>query len=405
MPIWLFFAYGFLLITHFFSGIIYNFGNIYRILPYFILCIFLLLIGHKVGRTIKFQSLSKVFNVRLKSIGYLSVFGSVIYIYDILRLNSINFGTRIEDLTVSPIGVLGNALSGFSLLVWLYSLYYYRIEKNKIPAIAYFSVLSYVAGGILSAGRQSIIILLVSSLILLIWSSKKNNEIFKNTIFKRIKKNSKPWGFYLFVSLFISYFLFISEVRSGLSNIFDKVDIYENAFNATTSEETLDLANSLGPFSDIYLEAIFYYSHELIRLDLLYQYYDYPPLFGFSQMSYFERRLQWIIGKQGDISWDKQVFALEEKGRFSSHTWSTFVGNFLVDFGRIGTLFACLFFSFLTGIIYRRFKDNECPKTIVRQIIICTGIVFSIQFSPIAELIYFIPLLFSFFLVLKPESL
>jgi hypothetical protein len=193
-------------------------------------------------------------------------------------------------------------------------------------------------------------------------------------------------------------------VRSGLSNIFDNVSVYEKEFNATTSESTINLANSLGGFTDIYLESSYYYSHELIRLDLLYQFYDYPPLFGLSQMSYFERRLQWLIGKQGDISWDQQVFALEEKGRFSSHTWSTFIGNFIVDFGRIGTLFACVFFGFLIGIIYRRFKENESPKTIIRQCIICTGIVFSIQFSPISELIYFTPLLFCSFLVLVPNS-
>jgi hypothetical protein len=405
MSFWLFVAYGFLLITHFFSGIVYHFGNIYSILPYFSICLFLLLIGHLIGRTIKFKSINKHLNVSLNKVGFFSVFGSFIYIYDLLRLNSINFGTRIEDLTISSLGVLGNSISGLSLLVWLYSLYYYRIEKIKIPAIAYFSVIAYVAGGVISAGRQSIFILLISSIILLLWSSKKNKETKKKSPFNIVKNNSKPWGFYLLITFFISYFIFISEVRSGISNIFDKVAVYENGFNATTSKETLNLADALGPFSDIYLESTYYYSHELIRLDLLYQYYDYTPLFGLFQMSYFERRLHWLIGNNGAISWDKQVFALEVKGRFSSHTWSTFIGDFLVDFGRIGTLFACMFFGFLIGILYRRFKDNECPKTIVRQIIICTGIVFSIQFSPIAELIYFIPLLFSFFLVLKPESL
>jgi hypothetical protein len=403
MSFWLIVAYGFLLLTHFSSGIVYNFGNIYSILPYFSICLFLLLIGHLTGRTIKLKPLNKHLNISLNKVGYFSVFGSVIYIYDLLRLNTINFGTRIEDLTISTLGVFGNSISGLSLLVWLYSLYYYRIERIKIPTIAYFSVLAYVAGGVLSAGRQSTIILLISSLILLLWSSKKNKETLKKTQFKIVKNNSQHWGFYLLISLFISYFLFISEVRSGLSSIIDKVDVYENGFNSTTSKGTLQIANNLGPFSDIYLESVYYYSHELIRLDLLYKYYDHTPLFGLFQMAYFERRIQWLIGKIGDSSWDKQVFALEVKGHFSSHTWSTFIGDFLVDFGRIGTLVACFFFGLLIGILYRRFKENQCPKTTIRQIIICTGIVFSIQFSPIAEIIYFTPFFFSSFLVLKSE--
>ncbi|MFH6963247.1 hypothetical protein ACHRVK_12700 [Flavobacterium plurextorum] len=403
MPFWLFCAYGFLLITHFFSGIVYNYGDLYRILPYFIVCLFLVYSGHEVGRTFRIQSIGKVLNVKLRTIGYLSVFGSVIYIYDIFRMNSISFGSRIEDLSISPLGVIGNAMSGLSLLVWLYSLYFYKIEKIKISAIAYLSVMAYVAGGVLSAGRQAVIILVISSVILLIWSSKKNKENLKNASVMEVKKSPKPWGVYVLVSLFISYFLFISEVRSGLSNIFDKITVYEQGYNATTSERTLNLANNLGGFTDIYLESCYYYSHELIRLDLLYQYYDYPPLFGLSQMSYLERRFQWLVGKQGDISWDKQVFALEEKGRFSSHTWSTFIGNFIVDFGRVGTLFACFFMGLIIGIIYRRFKVCESPKRIIRLCIICTGTVFSIQFSPISELIYFTPLLFCSFLVLQPE--
>ena len=403
MSLWLYLAYGFLLITHFFSGIEYTFGDIYRVLPYFLGCIFLLLLGHRIGRTLQLKAINKNFHVKVKTLGFISVLGSIVFIYDIYRLNSINFGSRIEDLAVSPIGVLGNALSGFSLLVWLYSLYYYKVEKIKIPVIAYFSVLSYVAGGILSAGRQAIIILLISSLILLIWGSKKNKENLKNNPSLGVARNPKPWGFYILLSVFVGYFLFISQVRSGLSDLSAKISVYEKGFNSTTSDKTLNTANNLGGLSDIYIEGIYYYSHELIRLDLLYQYYDYPPIFGLFQMSYIERRLQWLVGKQGEASWEEVEFSLEEKGRFSSHTWSTFVGDYIVDFGRFGALIASFWTGYIAGIFYRRYKQNVCPKSIIRQTVICTGIVFSIQFSPVSELIYFIPLLFSSFLVLKPE--
>jgi hypothetical protein len=404
ISLWLVFAYGFLLITHFFSGIKYQFGNIYDILPYFLFCLFLLYFGHVIGRTFKTRTFYRARKVKIHSIGLLSVFGSMIFVIELLRLNEINFGTRINDLTISTIGTIGNALSGLSLLVWLYSLYYYKINQIKLPLIAYLSVLCYVAGGVLSAGRQSIIILCISSIILLIWSSKKTTENFKKRPNIILKRNPVPWGFYFLLLLFSGYFLFVSDVRSGISDLYDKNKAYEEGFNATTTETTKKVSDLLGGFSDIYVESSYYYSHELIRLDLLYKYYDYPPLFGLSQMTYIERRMQWLIGKQGEASWRQEEIALEDKGRFSSHTWSTFVGNFIVDFGRIGALFACLIFGLILGILYRRFKDNDCPRTVVRQCVICTGIVFSIQFSPIAELIYFIPLVFSSFVILLPST-
>jgi hypothetical protein len=403
MPLWLLFAYGFLLITHFFSGIKYQFGNIYRILPYFLICLFLLYFGHVIGRTLSTKSFYKVRSVKVQSVGLLSVCSSLIFILELLRLNDINLGTRIDDLTISTLGTIGNAFSGLSLLVWLYSLYYYKIDRIKIPLISYFCVLGYVAGGVLSAGRQSIIILCISSIILLIWSSKKSKEDFKKNPNNFVEKSSRPWGVYFIFFLFSSYFIFISAVRSGITDLYDKNVVYEKGFNSTTTETTKNVASFLGGLSDIYIESSYYYSHELIRLDLLYQYYDYPPLFGLGQMTYLERRLQWLIGKQGEASWNQEVIALEDKGRFSSHTWSTFIGNFIVDFGRIGTLFACLFFGLILGVLYRRFKENDCPRTVIRQCVICTGIVFSIQFSPISELIYFIPLVASSFIILIPS--
>ena len=90
MSLWLYLAYGFLLITHFFSGIEYTFGDIYRILPYFLGCIFLLLLGHRIGRTLQLKAINKKFYVQVKTLGFISVLGSIVFIYDIYRLNSIN---------------------------------------------------------------------------------------------------------------------------------------------------------------------------------------------------------------------------------------------------------------------------------------------------------------------------
>lgn len=398
---WLVIAYSFLLITHFFSGIDYFFGNIYRILPYFLSCLTLVLIGERLGRTIKSRPLLGYFKISSVKLGLFSIFGSALFIFDIIRLNEINFGTRIEDFSVSIVGVLGNMASSFGLLVWLTNLYHYRINKSRISLISYLCVISFVAGGVLSAGRQAIILVALSSVILMIWSSKRNKEAYAVSSELRDIKAPKPWGFYVILVLFLTYFMYISAIRSGISNIDNKIAVYEKGFSATTSSETKNIVHNAGGLADIYIEFAYYYSHQLIRLDLLYQNYDFHPLLGLGQMTYFERRLQWLFGKQGEESWKQVEIALEDKGRISSHTWSTFVADYIIDFGRVGALIACLITGLVFGVLFRKFKRNENSSTIVRQCLICGGVVFSIQFSPLAELIYFIPLFLSSFITIK----
>lgn len=393
MSLWLTISYSFLIITHIFAGITYKVGNVFRILPYFILCLFLVLMGDAIGKMIKIRTNDKRLKIKLNRLAYISIFGALLFIIDILRLNEISFGTRISDFQVSIIGVVGNILSSIGIIVWLKSLYEYRINNAKIPILSYISILSYVSGGILSAGRQAILLISIASIIMLIWSNRKKNEL-KTTTEYRNRKKRVPWGMVIILSVFISYFLFISAVRSGISDINNKMNVLESGFNAKISDETLKDVYQHPAFSDIYIESLFYYSHELTYLDLMYQNYDYYPIFGLFQLSYLERRLQWLFGNQGDISWNKVVYAMETKGNFGSHAWGTFLTSYIIDFGRFGALIACLITGLIFGIFYRSMKDKENSMKIIRHCMLLAGVVFSIQFSPLSELIWFFPVLF-----------
>jgi len=397
MSLWLVISYSFLLLTHLFSGITYYVGSITRILPYFLLCLILILIGDHLGKKVRTSSRVKFFKVKLMNLTYASIFGSFLLLFDILRLNGIFFGTRIDDFKISIIGVLGNMLASLGLIAWLTSLYENRINMKKISSFSYLAILAYVAGGVLSAGRQAIILIILSSVILMIWSARKRKEL------KLVKKKNKPWGILVIIILFVSYFLFISFVRSGIFDINNKISSLEKVFNAKVSDETLKDVYQIEPLSDIYIESLFYYSHQLTRLDLLYQNYDYHPLFGLSQLSYFERRLQFLLGKQNEDSWKEVEIALDQKGRFGSHTWGTFISNYIIDFGRLGTLLVCFLTGFLIGIFYRTLKYNETSERIVRRCILLAGVVFSIQFSPLSELIWFFPLVISSFIKIKTK--
>lgn len=400
MSFWLYLSYAFLLITHLFSGISYNVGNISRILPYLFICLLLVLLGEKIGLKVKSEN-AKTFPIKLITLNLLSIIGSSILVFDLFRMNEITFGLRIEDHSASIIGVIGNVLASFGIIAWLASLYDNRMNGRKIPLLSYLSILSYVAGGILSAGRQSVIIITLATLILFIWSAKKNKEIKKIDLNVTTKSTGVPWGMLLLAFIFFCYFFFISAVRSQIFKLEDKVVMLEKFFNAKISDSTLKQAYTIAPFSDIYLESLFYYSHELIRLDLYYQLYDYPPLLGLEQLHYVERRIQGLVGKQNEKSWEEVERSVEMKGGFSIHTWGTFITDYIADFGRLGTLVACFITGFLSGIFYRKFKVGETQMSVIRQSLICAGIVFSIQFSPFIELIWAFPLVMSSFIKVK----
>lgn len=403
MSLWIYISYVFLLLTHLFSGISYNVGSVFRILPYLILCLFLLILGEKIGLRVKSASPKSLIKVKLNRLCLFSVFGAALMIFDLLRLNEVNFGMRIVDLKISLFGVLGNAMESLGIIAWLVSLYEYRMNKVKIPLVAYLALIAYVSGGILSAGRQSILLISIASVILLIWSKKRKNELTKPSPITAFKK-SQPWRLYIVLILFFSYFIVISNVRSGISNLEFKNKTLEKSFNAKTSSITKNEYNKLGVFSDIYIEYLYYYSHELIRLDVFYQHYHYHPLFGLGQLGYVERRLQWLFGKQSDLSWNEQVKAIERIGKFSSHTWGTFITNFIVDFGRIGTLLMCLLVGVIVGVLTKAFDREVSSFSVVRLCIVCAGAVFSIQFSPFSELIWTIPVILSSFLKVVPKG-
>jgi hypothetical protein len=392
MSFWLYIAYAFLIITHLFSGIHYNTGSIIRILPYFFLCLILIIIGERLGMHIKSPNVRNKLKISLNSLCIVSFVGSLILMFDILRLNEIRFGFRIVEMKISLIGVLGNVISSLGLIAWLSSLYENRIKRVKISLISYLALFSYISGG-----------LLMASVIMFLWGTRKRNELSKVNPLTIIEKNPRQFALFIVLFLGLSYFFMIANSRSGITDVNIKVKQFEKGFNAKTSKETLNDINNLGFLSRLYSETLYYYSHELIRLDIFYQYYNYHPLFGLSQMEYLERRLQWLIGDQAKISWNEVEKAIEGRGKFNSHTWGTFITNFIMDFGRIGTLIACLLLGIIVGILYKIFKENENSSTVVRQCTICAGIVFSIQVSPVTELIWMVPFILSSFIKVTPK--
>lgn len=398
LPIWILLAYSFLLLSHIFSPFTFHSGDYENILIYVFFALFLLIIGFYLGLSSNFPIVRSFFSININKLFYISVLGGGLAAFDFFRLNTIVLGMRIEDQQLSTIGVLGTFLSCFGIIVWLYYLYFYIIEFKTLNYKAYLGVITYLVFTILSGGRQAILLTFLSSLIIVLWGHKYLRE---HNVPR--KKRKKPIGVYFFLLLMITYFAIVSATRTQIFDIDDKMDMFEEESMARIDPNYREFARHFFA-ADIFIEAAFYYSHELTRLDIFYKNYDFVPMLGTSQCLYFSRRIQWLVGDLLDKSSSAQIEAVEVKGQFSSHTWGTFITNYIVDFGKLGALIACLISGFVVGITTKRCRESSKPFLIIRQGLICAGLIFSIQFSPFAEMCWFIPILFLSFVDLKTNE-
>ena len=397
---WIVIIYSFLLIVHFTFDVKFNAGNKYSALPYFSVCLFALIWGVSNGykKTTKNKSYRSyaIFNIR--RVAYLSFFASLVLIVDIIRNNNILLiGARIEDFEISLIGVLANFFAGLGLIPWLAQLYLFLLKNKSLPLFSFLSLFAFVAYDIVTGGRQTLFAAIISTIVMVAWCIK----VRKQSIC--VQKIKIPKGIYVAAILFSSYFLVVSSIRTIVQDTDERISSLEYVFSATIGDETKDLIPKLGPLSSIYTEFGMYYSHELNRLDILLDYYNEPVYFIPFEMSFITRRIP-FLSEIGNKQWKKQEQIFGSRVDFFSHTWSTFLGNFYVDYGFFGSIFMCFISGLLMGRFRRRFENTNEAILLVRLCVLMGGIFISIEFSPLSQLPWVVCMFFSSFFNLKDEQ-
>jgi oligosaccharide repeat unit polymerase len=378
---WLLISWGFIFGLYYTSGIKYKFSLNYLTSAYIFLILILFLIFYFFGINLKInKNRIDTINYRKKiwTLLYfiLSIFGIILWIFDVLRLNNINFGYRINNFSISIIGTLGMLFLNLALIVWLYELAYSINFNKRIPLKAYISVIIYLVPAFVTSGRQPILIIVISTFIILVYSLKKNqNYKFKKTIKK----------FILFGILsFFFYAIMISTKRAGVSN---KAALFEEIFKSKTPVYLLDFTNCLEGLGEVILEAIYYYSHQLSMFEIFYNNYNGTKFWGLAQFHYIGRRFP-------DVYYQAQTYidiTFSKVGVYS-HVWMTAIASFIIDYGRFGTTIFVSILGFIIGRKRRKFNYIKTTYELVFLTLICTGIAFSIQFSPFSELSWAYPL-------------
>lgn len=392
---WVIIIYSFLLVVHFSFDIKYNAGNKYSVLPYFLICIFSLIIGTKFGRlTVLSPVYHYIKSFSVKKLAFLSIIFSIILIIDIFRNNSIiTLGTRIDDFNISFIGSIASIFSGLGIIPWLVYLYNYLINGKQLPYYSLLALFAFISYDVVTGGRQTIMASFISSLVMLVWCLKRRKAMHYSF------KLKIPKSIYVAGGIFISYLLIVSTARTTLMDSDSRVRYLEHVYSAKVGNETKDLINNLGPFSDIVTEFGFYYSQELNRLDIMLDYYDGPIYFFPMEMSYIVRRIPPLEEIANDL-WRKQEIVFS-KVDFFSHSWSTFLGNYYSNFGLFGSIIMCFFSGLIMGRFQETFMLKKNVILLVRLCILMGGIFISIGFSPLSQLSWFSCLVYSSFFNIK----
>lgn len=398
---WMRIGFLFLLINYLFSGYHYNYNVSFETVIYVIIAISLFSIGNKLGLSVNVSTTPHFFRLSLKAIAIIAFVGALITIYDYFRLNTIVLGARIEDQKVSILSVFGTLLTAFGIICWLYEFFHFLRDRKSIDLYGYLGLLSYISVGVVSGGRQAILLLIIETLLVAFFVKKLPNN--RKITAKRSNRLSGILGGIIISAAIIVYLISVSVVRSQIESTEQKVIIMESLAGGKVDDQIIDVADHLGPFSSMYIEFLFYYSHEYPRLSIMVDNYDYPPILGLCQFHYIGRRLSGIV-EPIIREQDKYAEKIVEQAGMYYHTWGTFLNGFIIDYGKIGSLFMLVVFGIWGGIYTKNSRRKDNSICIIRQAIACGGGLFAIQFSPFYDMLWVVSLLFLVFVGIKDRE-
>jgi oligosaccharide repeat unit polymerase len=305
---------------------------------------------------------------------FISLFGLCLYFFDIYRLNTFDIGMRNLNLDVSLIGTIGSFLIYSSMFVWLYELAYVIRNNKRITIFLCFPLVIYLAPNVIVGGRQSFMIVFISTFCVFVYLIRENKQY-------KYKKKLVLSALIVMVG-FILYNSFVIKHRT----VYDDMNRhYEIAIGNEVSKETLDIIKRTGVFQNQFLQFLHYYSHEIPSFALILQEYEHYPLFGMFQLNYISRRLPESLGLDYMLARDEI-----ERISFNSGTratlYRTVLGGFIVDFGRAGSLIILGLVGFLMGRSRKKFRKRESLYRLVIQAMLCSAIVFSVEYSPFYEI-------------------
>ena len=417
--IYLLIPWSFMLVMQFSSTVSYTQKN-NSIIPilYLLLCLFSISLGYYLGGIIRLskriisQTVPERDGRKVKTINnlisvmcFLSIVGSILYIFDLLFMSGINFtsfATMRETFTAKEttlMSQIGNILAWMCLISvpCLFFLY-----PNRFQKLLYLSSLAlYILQNILAAGRQ--IVFSIAIMFCVCYAVKKYFYSSKNVkdkiSLKEITKYKKI--IILLAAVAIIYMMFVATSRNDGNISNTKIGVLEYYFGCSFCP-WLSYIFSLLPsgISDGIAEALVYFTHQISEFTVFWDIKKVGPFWGLYSMPFLDRRLEFLKLSDFDMN-DKMNYVrsfMDSKGVMPVG-WRTAFSYYIFDYGIYGTLLFCILLGFFARKIYRRFCRERSFFSIVALIQICTYFFYTIMMPATCETGLFFMLFFSFIML------
>lgn len=311
----------------------------------------------------------------------MAALGFVVYIADFFLHNSLSDPDLHVSVSISTVGVIGKIMSLSGILLWLYDCVYAVENDKKIPIDAFAAAAFYMMPALLTSGRQSMIIFIAATASALGFTFLRHRKY-------RYMKHILIVVACIFV-LLIGFCVYVAVFRQYTT---DKTDVFEDMFSCTVSKGTIAVLNKTGFLKSLILEVVGYYSHEMPMFQLFFDNWNGPYYLGTSQLTVISQNLPAGSSFHYDRMWAFLQNIADKNGVYS-HTWRSFAANFIIDFGFVGAFFVVFAVGFLIGWLYRRAIRRRRVYDTVLLSMICAGMFFSMQYSPLAEGYWTYPML------------
>lgn len=409
---WLIASWSLMLGIYLFSGINYYYKASLNDFLYIIAFFVLYLLGRYVGLHSKNRNNYKPHRVRVSDnvLLILTIFGAVLRIFDVVRLNGF---LNIDRFNVrsSFIGILGSLFSPIGLPLFFLIAIKAKKKGKRIPIKAFIALIMYVLPVILLSGRLNLMFALFAIIIVLFAVESRNVNLTNLNEKKMPRKRRRI----VTILVGLGIFAFLAYSNSIISNRFSSLDrlFLASGLNDsfTLDETSLFFYSKFGVFGALVFQILNYYSAQFKNIALIIDNFRGPYSLGLMQIPYIARRTS-IFRDIVDRTNDSLLIATSQGSRgFTGvgSTWVTVVGNMVIDFGLLGGLLVIFIIGILIGrkrAVYLR--NSESSYEFIIQAMLCICMFFTIQLSPFFEssLVYgFIWIwLFSHFTIGKRSS-
>lgn len=389
---WLTFPWVICIMLYFFGGITYQYELGLKKTLYIISFLLLINLGIVFGRV--FYVKNKLIKqeeptLNNKKINFTALFwvatlSVIFYTIYIIKTNDITFGST-RSINRNMFATLLIFLSSSSLIIWLYELTYSLINNKKMPLYSYFSFFNFAIPSLLISGRDGILIELLSTFLVFLYCGNINKQRFKKikSSFNKHKKKA-----IIIIIILFFYLNFLTNNRYGD----DMISRFEWATKAEISDELMTIVGMLGNVGYLFLNFVYYYSSQFVKLAFILDHYNGPFLHGFYQLHIISRRFPPSWG----ISYINAVNSADELMKFHGYgglikMWGTALEGYIYDFGKIGALIMGFISGIIIGKARKKFDGNKSELSIVMQAMICTALFVSVQISPIFDLSWIFP--------------